>query len=335
MARSGVRSREWLSHPRPGRLRPREASVRRLIAAAALAASVLYPITAFASPTPSPTLDTLLAEPPASDYQENADLVSLHGTFGMDEYVEFLSPKDPAVTKTKLKDDGFVSGFGRTWVQEASNHLLLEVVIAFTGRAGAQRWLGTSEVEDKADSYYKNAISISGIDSYYGVHFEDPATPAYADVVSFVKGNDYFLVGLVSTENDLDDAASQQTRRQFATAPPYTIPPSKWPESARSFLAEPARLATTAGYVLGGVVVIALLTGLVLFVLLRSRRRPATQLATATALHVSPDGRYWWDGQAWRDASRDVPPGALRSDDGYYWWDGGEWRLIDQSTSGR
>ena len=41
------------------------------------------------------------------------------------------------------------------------------------------------------------------------------------------------------------------------------------------------------------------------------------------------DGRhYWWDGQSWRDATRDVPPEAIRSEDGVYWWDGAAWRLI-------
>lgn len=329
MARSGIRCLVRRHRQSPARPRPPEALSRGLIAAAWLAALLLQPIAAVASPTPSPTLDTLLAEPPASDYQENATSTILHGTFGLDEYLDFLGPQDPSSTQAALKDDGFVSGFGRTWVQAASSHLLLEVVIAFFGRAGATRWLGASEAVDKSDSYYKNAISVSGIDRYYGVHFEDPSTPAYADVVSFVKGNDYFMVGLVSGANDLGDAASTQSRRQFDSAPPYTIPPSQWPESGSSILADPARLATTAAYLAGGILVLALLAGLVVVVLLRSRRG-AVQAAGATALHVSPDGRYWWDGQAWRDTSREFPPGALRSKDGRYWWDGAEWRLIEQ-----
>src|SRR6266508_1339002 len=277
MDSGGARRPERANPPR--RRRAPEVSLRSLIAVAAVTAILVYPMTAFAAPTPSPTLDTLLAEPPESGYEENSQAVSLNGEFGVDEYVDFLGPDDPSVTQKALQDDGFVSGFGKTWIKEASDHLLLEVVI------------------------------------------------------SFVKGNDYFLIGLVSTADDLGDAASTQTRRQFDTAPAYTIPPSQWPESARSILADPSRIATTAAYVLGGVVVLALLTGLILLVLVRSRRRPAAQLAGATALHVTTDGRYWWDGQAWRDSSRDVPPGALKSEDGHYWWDGGEWRLIEQSSS--
>src|SRR5207245_355020 len=85
----------------------------------------------------------------------------------------------------------FVSGYGRSWVQQASSHLLLEIVIAFSGGSGAKKWLGTSQELDKADQFYKSAMSITGIETAYGVHFADPTTPAYADVAYFVKGNDY------------------------------------------------------------------------------------------------------------------------------------------------
>src|SRR5207253_219268 len=81
----------------------------------------------------------------------------------------------------------------------------------------------------------------------------------YADVAYFVKGNDYFIIGLVSGADDLGDSASTQTKLQYDSAPPYTIPPSQWPESARSILAGPLNLATAAAYVLGGVVVLGLL----------------------------------------------------------------------------
>lgn len=49
-------------------------------------------------------------------------------------------------------------------------------------------------------------------------------------------------------------------------------------------------------------------------------------LAPVPATHMSPDGRFWWDGAAWRDASTSVPPTAARSADGAYWWDGSAWR---------
>jgi hypothetical protein len=43
---------------------------------------------------------------------------------------------------------------------------------------------------------------------------------------------------------------------------------------------------------------------------------------------LSPDGRYWWDGTAWRDTGFSVPPSAPRSEDGHYWWDGARWRSV-------
>ena len=299
---------------------------------AAAAAVLMLPIDAAAAPSPSPRLETLLADPPTSDFQEDPGLMDIKGTFDVHQYVQFLDPQNAQTTESTLRSDGFVLGFSRTWVQQASNHILLEVVIAFSGREGARRWLGKSEQVDKSDTYYQKAIPINGIDTYYGAHFADPTTALYADVVSFVKGNDYFLVGLISRADDLGDVAPQQTRRQYDAAPAYTIPPSQWPESARSILAEPLRLATPIAYILGGVVVLALLALLVLL-LVRRRRGPRALGAGGVELHVSPDGLYWWDGQAWRESSRDIPPNALRSDDGHYWWDGGEWRLIREPAS--
>ncbi|HYS98514.1 MAG TPA: hypothetical protein VEM94_08955 [Candidatus Dormibacteraeota bacterium] len=335
MGRTGARFLRAAHSPlssRRGRRAP-ELPLSRLIASAAAAAMTLalLPVTAFAAASPSPSLDTLLAAPPASDYKEDTQGLALEGSFGLKDYVDFLGPADPSGTQTTLQRDGFVSGYGRSWVQQASSHLLLEIVIAFSGGSGAKNWLGTSQELDKADQFYKSAMSITGIETAYGVHFADPTTPAYADVAYFVKGNDYFIIGLVSGADDLGDSAPSQTRRQYDTAPPYTIPPSQWPESARSILTDPLKFVTPAAYVLGGAVAVAVLAALI--VLLVWRRRPRAHHTAAIELHVSPDGRYWWDGHAWRESSHEIPPNALRSDDGNYWWDGGEWRLIREAAS--
>jgi len=52
---------------------------------------------------------------------------------------------------------------------------------------------------------------------------------------------------------------------------------------------------------------------------------------TPPTSQVSPDGRYWWDGVAWRDTMTSVPPTAPRSADGAYWWDGSTWRATQGS----
>src|SRR3989449_6893337 len=100
-------------------------------------------------------------------------------------------------------------------------------------------------------------MAFTGNGTASGVPFADPTPPAYADVAYFVKGNDYFIIGLVSGADDLGDSAPSQTRRQYDTAPPYTIPPSQWPESARSILADPLKLVAPAAYVLGAAVSVA------------------------------------------------------------------------------
>lgn len=55
--------------------------------------------------------------------------------------------------------------------------------------------------------------------------------------------------------------------------------------------------------------------------------------AAAPVTHMSPDGRFWWDGIAWRDALASVPPTAPRSADGFYWWDGAAWRAMPAPVS--
>jgi len=52
----------------------------------------------------------------------------------------------------------------------------------------------------------------------------------------------------------------------------------------------------------------------------------------AGAIQLSEDGNYWWDGQTWRDSSREVPPTAQRSFDGVTWWDGRSWRPVPPAT---
>jgi len=50
----------------------------------------------------------------------------------------------------------------------------------------------------------------------------------------------------------------------------------------------------------------------------------ATQ--SAAALTWSEDRQWWWDGERWRDALLELPPGAVLSEDQSTWWDGESWR---------
>src|SRR3989441_4608767 len=309
------------------------AVVIRLVAAAAVAAMAFAPGTtmAAATPSPSPSLGTLLAAPPESDFVDDAQAFTrVQGDFDVTEYVDLLAPSDPADLQTTLKQDGFLSGFGRSWAQKGTGHLLLEMVVAFKGGTGAKNWLTSSQAADSSNQYFKRAIVVTGVEPSYGGHFADPAAPAYADIIAFVKGNDYFLIGILSGSDDLADSASTQTRKQYEFAPSSTIPPAQWPENASSSNAQ-NDIAYRLGGLMADVLVLPLLAGIVLLVvglIRRSKRRPmmAMYAAPPGGVQLSPDGNYWWDGQAWRDASREAPPAALRSVDGYYCWDGRTWR---------
>jgi len=305
----------------------------RLLSAVAVASVALTPAAAVASPSPSPSLGTLLAPPPASTYLEDSQsFMRVQGDFTALEYIDFLAPPDPSAMQTILKHDGFVSGFGRSWAQQGTSHLLLEMVVAFTGGSGAKSWLTASRASDSTNQYFKGAIVVSGVDPSYGGHFADPATPAYADIVAFVKGNDYFLVGLISASDDLADSASLQTRKQYEFAPPSTIPPGQWPENTKAAV---DRFSSLPVGVAIGLLLLALLAGAALYVVLvrrRGTRGPIAAYAGAVGgIQMSPDGNYWWDGAAWRDASREAPAAAQRSPDGYYWWDGRIWRPVSPS----
>ena len=59
-----------------------------------------------------------------------------------------------------------------------------EAVMAFTGAKGASSWLRQSEAADKADPSYSQAMTISGIDPYYGAKLIDKVHKIYGDRVA-------------------------------------------------------------------------------------------------------------------------------------------------------
>lgn len=333
MGARGGRSRHRSRSNRKAESRAASPRLRSWACAAAVAVAALAPVSALADATPSPSLDRLLAAPPATDYAQEAQGSSLEGDFDVTGYVSFLTTNDTNNTKKTLLDDGFLHGFGRTWIEEASNHLLLEAAIAFKGSAGAKKWLSSAKTSDESDRYYKGPIAVEGIDSYYGVHFADPTAPAYADVVSFVKGNDYFIVGFVSAANDLGDTASKQSEKQYVAAPAYTIPPSQWPERPQNAAVHFLTTLPAVAYGGAGAAVILTVAALAVAAVLIARRRRGPRAVPVGSLMMSNDGHWWWDGDAWRESGTAMPPGVLRSDDGHYWWDGARWQPVPPGTA--
>jgi hypothetical protein len=242
--------------------------------AACLAVSIVPVAIVTAAPAPSPGLDTVLAAPPTTDYQEIDPSTPgiLEGPFDANGYASIGGAGDTSKTVKTLGADGFVAGFGRAWVQAASHRVLVEIVVAFSGGKGANTWLRQSLEADLADPTYKHAISVDGIDSYYGARLSDSAH-YFADAFVFVKGNDGFLVSTISDSDTLGDSAAAQTRVQYLHAPAYTIPPSGWPGATQGLTLSVATLAELAPRVTAGLAAAGVVFWLGVLVWMRARRR--------------------------------------------------------------
>jgi hypothetical protein len=322
--------------------------VNRLIYAPLLAAAALampLSVAAAPTPTPSPGLDQVLVAPP-SGYTELTSS-PFHGEFTATDYAQASDASQASEIEATLKHDGFVDGFGKTWLQQSSAHVLLLGVLAFSGGRGARDWLIAAEAGDKKDPSYVRADTIDGIGTYYGGHFSYTDSKTVGDAFSFVKGNDVFLVAAVSTKDDVLSLAQTMSKSQYDQAPSETIPSARWPENATSSSGPSAALGFG---IVAGIALVVIVLGVVLVMRARrARMAPAipggpypgpavpgygaagpAPAPAAGAVQMSPDFNYWWDGQAWRDASTDVPPGAQRSGDGTLWWDGRTWRPVAQ-----
>jgi hypothetical protein len=238
--------------------------MKKLLSALALVVAFLGPISVSAAPSPSPALGTLLATPPAGYVAVSNG--PFHGQFSAAGYASQYQSKTLEAGIT-LIHDGFVDGYGMTWVQRSTNRVLLEYVIAFDGGNGAKSWLGYEETSDHSDPNYKHSDSVSGIDPYYGVHFAFTSPRSYADAFSFVKGNDMFGVGFVSTKDDMLKLATSQTKSQYDSVPAETIPKAKWSENVH-FSKGTINILFV---VIGAVIVLVLIAGVARLVMSRLR----------------------------------------------------------------
>lgn len=203
------------------------AAVRAIVTASL--AALIVPMTVAAAPNPQPRLSEVLAEPSGGSYTEVQQHGPglLQGAFSAGDYAATGGGNFGSTIKT-LHDDGFIAGFGRAWVQQDPNRVLVEMVVAFTGEKGAKTWLQQSQQADLADPAFQHSISVDGIGNYYGARMSDSSS-YFADAFLFVKGNDGFLVSTISGADDLGDSAAMQTRVQYRHAPAYTIPPDGGP----------------------------------------------------------------------------------------------------------
>jgi hypothetical protein len=306
------------------------ARIRRSLGALVLVAVAMIPLSAAADVSPSPTLAQVMLPAPSGYTAQTSSALS--GSFSSNNLSSTWGAKAPEAQKA-LEQDGFVDGYGITVVDLTARHALIEYIVAFAGGQGAMDWLSFAAAGDKADPTYQHADSMSGIGTYYGEHNVYPSHDV-SDDFAFVKGNDFFVVGFESTQDDVLNLAIRRAKNQYDSAPDSTIPPAQWPENFRSPTpnATSQDTATALGGLIGDVLILAVVVGLIVAVVAlvrRSRPRPtAPDGGNWSAVQLSPDGGYWWDGQAWRDATHEVPPTAQRSADLRFWWDGRQWRPV-------
>jgi hypothetical protein len=237
-------------------------TVKQALCATAIAALALGPIPASAAPSPSPALGGLLVAPPAG--YAPLTTATLHGQFDATTYASQYQSGN-VLAEIALRQDGFVDGYGMTWIQRSTNRVLLEFVIAFKGGKGAKSWLDFEETSDKSNPEYRHADSLGGIGAYYGAHLVFTSPTGYTDAFSFVKGNDMFGVGFISAKDDVLKLATAQTKSQYAAAPDQTIPKEQWPE-----IAQPKQ-TNFLGAIIGAVLVLVLIGAAIRLVMVRRR----------------------------------------------------------------
>jgi hypothetical protein len=320
--------------------------LRRLFCPIGLAAILLLQsASAAAAPTPSPGLDGILLKPPGTTFKEvpKATTGIVEGPFDSAKYAEITAAPDAAATARALAANGFLSGYGRTWTTTGNVHVFVEAVLAFAGAKGAKAWLGQSETADKADPNFVQSLTLPAVDTYYGVRLYDKVHKVYGDAFVFAKGNDLVLVTYVSGKNDLGTVAATQAKRQFDATPPYTIPPSEWPES-KVAASSPFAGLKNVGLIIGVIILLGLIAAGGVF--LWTRRRPALQAIPAQDPPGFVSGTAIGTAMAAQPAPATPPAMAVpmavavpaaaappiqegpfvMSEDRLSWWDGAAWR---------
>jgi hypothetical protein len=236
-------------------------------------------------------LKSLLAPPPSSDWIRPASGRWLLGPFTAQEYGVFADQISgtPGNAANNLLDDGFVNGYGDAWVETTTSDQLVERVFEFGTTSGASDWFSGVKVAGEALKARKADIGgAAQIPNSFGVDLVVPDGEQWR--VDFRKGNLVFVVhaNAPAAGEDLSALAVSQALDEYKGAPAGT--------GATAFRSAglPGWVMPVGGGVIGAIFIAT--AGTILLIWLTGRRRPA---ASAGA-HLSPDGRYWWDGTTWR-----------------------------------
>ena len=299
--------------------------VKRAVYGVAVAVLALWPVSAVAAPTPSPSLQSILAAAPS------AYTTAVNGPFsGNITAAAFAESwgQDSAQASSELNTDGFVAGYGILVGDRATGRIMEEWVLAFTGQSGALRFMGADNRRNVTDTTFQHVDTHTGLGPYYyGVHMATTSPVLVLDGFEFVKGNDMFGIAFYSPKDDVLAVATAQSQKQYDAAPASTISSDDWPENQ----APPSRGTTFGEF--SPTVAISILALCALFgagIFLAMRRRETSRLAGAPqpVQQMSGDGNFWWGGSSWISVNDVAPPWSQRSPDGAYWWDGRAWRPV-------
>jgi len=291
-------------------IRTVSALVLALVLAAVLTAVIAVPGLAVDAPTSS-----LTAGPPAGAWTA---------------YPAETGPRTAAdiYGSSAASVSGFADAYRRTWTRP--DEVLVDRVERFTSVIWASVRFSQSRdaaAKNRSHSSYATLPSLTPM----AYETKDPADAQgfFADTIVFSKGDYVAVVELADKGSVPREVLLDQARRQLDLLPFATAEYS----------------AIGSGVLIGGgvllVVVVAVIVAVILLV--RRRRTPAVAVAQpaaavpqqavspsppVAAAQLSPDGRFWWNGQAWQDTESSIPPGSPRSPDGGHWWDGARWRPV-------
>jgi hypothetical protein len=125
----------------------------------------------------------------------------------------------------------------------------------------------------------------------------------------------------VSSQHELESTITSYIAQGFVVS-------NRTPESATLFKKKEFNVIwAVVGFFL------CLLPLLVYCIVYATQNDQMVMITIATAqggseLTWSEDRQWWWDGERWRDALLELPPGAVLSDDRGTWWDGETWRSV-------
>lgn len=257
----------------------------------------LLPVGADAATVDPAVLRSALSDPLDSSYVEAniGDADTLEGPFDAVVYATtvYSNTDDQNSVRDRLKYDGLIGGWGRSFYRESNKGWLVEAIFAFGSASDARSFWGYIGQGLRESTTTTRVLDTSAIPSSAGAEYLYDSF--HGTEIAFARGNDVFDLYMGTDTEYLTEDAMAQARQQYSHSPANTVPPSAQRE------AHPGPIfMRNIAYGLG--VLVAIVLGLsviagaivVIFMVRRSRR------GSAPASLLSPDGRYWWDGQAWR-----------------------------------